>query len=157
LQRLGIYQKNGTPQMKVDHGIENTLKTQYVKEKKLLRFVTSAIKSLKQKFIFKIFAQKNVVRDGQKKIDHLKKKNVSSVNELLRPNVLIKSASVRKLVQRHLIPVYNLAVEGENEYFANGILVHNCDATSGAFGVLTGQITRKRRGVVEQYIETKQV
>jgi hypothetical protein len=25
-------------------------------------------------------------------------------------------------------PVYNLTVEGENEYFANGVLVHNCDA-----------------------------
>ena len=25
-------------------------------------------------------------------------------------------------------PVYNLAVEGENEFFANGVLTHNCDA-----------------------------
>lgn len=25
-------------------------------------------------------------------------------------------------------PVYNLTVEGEHEYFANGILVANCDA-----------------------------
>jgi len=24
--------------------------------------------------------------------------------------------------------VYNLTVEGEHEYFANGILTHNCDA-----------------------------
>lgn len=24
--------------------------------------------------------------------------------------------------------VYNLTVEGESEYFANGFLVHNCDA-----------------------------
>jgi hypothetical protein len=26
-------------------------------------------------------------------------------------------------------PVFNLTVDGEPEYFANGILVHNCDAT----------------------------
>lgn len=26
------------------------------------------------------------------------------------------------------VPVFNLTVEGENEYYANGILVHNCDA-----------------------------
>lgn len=26
------------------------------------------------------------------------------------------------------MPVYNLNVEGEHEYFANGILVSNCDA-----------------------------
>jgi hypothetical protein len=25
--------------------------------------------------------------------------------------------------------VYNLTVDGEPEYFANGVLVHNCDAT----------------------------
>lgn len=25
-------------------------------------------------------------------------------------------------------PVYNLAVEGAHEFFANGVLVHNCDA-----------------------------
>jgi len=25
--------------------------------------------------------------------------------------------------------VYNLSVDGEHEYFANGILVHNCDAS----------------------------
>lgn len=28
----------------------------------------------------------------------------------------------------HPQPVYNLTIEGEPEYFANGILVHNCDA-----------------------------
>lgn len=31
------------------------------------------------------------------------------------------------------LPVYNLSVEGHPEYFANGILVHNC---SGAFNKL---------------------
>jgi phage terminase large subunit-like protein len=33
-------------------------------------------------------------------------------------------------------PVYNLAVVGHNEFLANGILVHNCDASSGAFNQL---------------------
>jgi phage terminase large subunit-like protein len=31
------------------------------------------------------------------------------------------------------VPVFNLTVEGENEYYANGILVHNCDALVWAF------------------------
>lgn len=31
------------------------------------------------------------------------------------------------------VPVYNLSVEGGSEYFANGILVHNCDALASAF------------------------
>lgn len=33
--------------------------------------------------------------------------------------------------------VYNLTVDGPPEYFANGILVHNCDAASGAFNKLS--------------------
>ena len=28
--------------------------------------------------------------------------------------------------------MYNLTVEGEHEYYANGVLVHNCDALSMA-------------------------
>ncbi len=31
------------------------------------------------------------------------------------------------------VPVYNLSVEGAPEYFANGVLVHNCDALASAF------------------------
>jgi hypothetical protein len=34
--------------------------------------------------------------------------------------------------------VYNISVEGAQEYFANGILVHNCDASSGAFNAVAG-------------------
>jgi hypothetical protein len=34
------------------------------------------------------------------------------------------------------VPVYNLTVDGLPEYVAGGILVHNCDATSGAFNYL---------------------
>jgi hypothetical protein len=26
------------------------------------------------------------------------------------------------------VPVYNLTVEGEHEYLAEGVIVHNCDA-----------------------------
>ncbi|MGH9208641.1 MAG: hypothetical protein ACRD1G_19170, partial [Acidimicrobiales bacterium] len=32
-------------------------------------------------------------------------------------------------------PVYNLRVGGTPEYFANGVLVHNCDALNYALGM----------------------
>ena len=35
-------------------------------------------------------------------------------------------------------PVYNLSVDGEGEYFANGILVHNCDTDLYTNTFLTG-------------------
>ena len=34
------------------------------------------------------------------------------------------------------LPVFNLSVDGHPEYFADGVLVHNCDAASGAFNKL---------------------
>lgn len=43
-----------------------------------------------------------------------------------------------KTIQENLTRVYNLSVEGENEYFANGILVHNCDALSALVRNLPG-------------------
>lgn len=37
--------------------------------------------------------------------------------------------SVRRIVKLDITaPVYNLSVEGAHEYYANGVLVHNCDA-----------------------------
>jgi predicted phage terminase large subunit-like protein len=46
----------------------------------------------------------------------------------------------------HREPVYNLTVEGEHEYFANGILVHNCDAVSYA-GILITEMAMHSPGV----------
>lgn len=43
--------------------------------------------------------------------------------------------------------VYNLRVADVNEYTANGLVVHNCDAISGAFEVLTGIKGKQRKRV----------
>jgi intein/homing endonuclease len=45
---------------------------------------------------------------------------------------------VNKLPYRS--PVYNLTVKDASEYFANGILVHNCDAAAYAFAALDKRI-----------------
>ena len=42
-------------------------------------------------------------------------------------------------------PVFNLKVEGAHEFFAEGILVHNCDAASGAFVKVTKNVTSNRK------------
>ncbi len=49
---------------------------------------------------------------------------------------LPKVVSVRKM--RKTVPVYNLTVDECPEYFANNILVHNCDAAAYAFMALPG-------------------
>lgn len=43
------------------------------------------------------------------------------------------------------VPVYNLTVAGTPEYFANGVLVHNCDALRYALHTALGGKTRTRR------------
>ena len=48
-------------------------------------------------------------------------------------------------------PVYNLTVEGEHCYFANGVLTHNCDTVSMALRHLreTGLLVRAPERMAE--------
>jgi hypothetical protein len=43
-------------------------------------------------------------------------------------------------------PVFNLTVEGTPEYYANGILTHNCDAVFWTWNDLRGMPKAKRWG-----------
>lgn len=55
-----------------------------------------------------------------------------------RPNV----ARVHVLgvsVERGRQPVYNLTVDGNPEFYANGVLVHNCDTMRYAVRYVDGQ------------------
>lgn len=59
-------------------------------------------------------------------------------------------------------PVYNLTVEGEPEYFANGILVHNCDAMAMAciladryMGQVEEELTPEQKQAQQVKIATK--
>lgn len=52
------------------------------------------------------------------------------------------------LLQPEVAAVYNLSVEGVPEYFANGILVHNCDSTrmvTAEWGPLETPLTEDER------------
>ena len=55
--------------------------------------------------------------------------NVIGVEQHLNESVPAKSSAPRG-VNSVIMPVYNLSVNGSPCYYANGILVHNCDATS---------------------------
>ena len=46
-------------------------------------------------------------------------------------------------------PVYNLTVEGEHEFYANGVLVHNCDALRYLCGPFTAPEQDLRPSEVE--------
>ncbi len=63
---------------------------------------------------------------------------------VLRNFALTHVACVRAMQQTG--PVYNLTVEGEGEYFANGVLVHNCDVL--AWGVAMQKTSGPKFGPV---------
>lgn len=56
----------------------------------------------------------------------------------LNPTVK-KGNSAQENVRDWRVPVFNLKVEGNPEFFANGILVHNCDCLAYAISTLMGE------------------
>jgi len=67
------------------------------------------------------------------KIVKLIKKLVDFAEEGMSVIFLNAPISVPENVKIKTVPVYNLLVDGENEFFANDILVHNCDALGSAY------------------------
>jgi predicted phage terminase large subunit-like protein len=51
----------------------------------------------------------------------------------------VPTTAVRSVVLAGRAPVFNLQVEDVPEFFANGVLVHNCDAAAWAFTQLVGR------------------
>ena len=52
--------------------------------------------------------------------------------------IQISVISVRRIAIIEAVPVFNLSIDGSHEYFANGILVHNCDCMVDAVQDLLG-------------------
>jgi phage terminase large subunit-like protein len=61
-----------------------------------------------------------------------------------------RSVSVERLPERS--PVYNIEVEGEHEYFANGILTHNCKWSKAQAAVWDNLLLGMRLGVNPQIV-----
>lgn len=106
--------------------------------------VSGVDQSLRQQIHTKSPAQSNVTINGSTK----RKKTISRwfaniaerlswVTSILSPNAVLRNAHIKWLypdeietLEDELCDVYDLEIEGVHEYFANGILVHNCDPTA---------------------------
>ena len=72
--------------------------------------------------------------------------NSSSSTDIQRPKTV--PVHVVKIERSNPAPVFNITVEGCPEYFANGVLVHNCDALRYAIRWIdkyTQKVPRHRR------------
>lgn len=132
--------QNGINQLKDGNGIRNIVSC--LKNKLKSSNVSSAEKGSlwKQLGIMLNIAQFPVKRNVRNTRNF-----VSSVASHLR-TVIVKGSDrpvleyvpvLSALKRVGTVPVYNLSVDEIPEFFANGFLVHNCDAVSGAFTIVT--------------------
>ena len=125
-------QKNGTPQKKESTGTEKTVIIHGALEKKEKKNVSTVKKNIKQNLntVTKNFVQTivNLLQEENLELMTLLE-NVRSVESNLKEiNTCVPSIAVSCVHQNldEIDYVYNLTVDQEHEYFADGYLVHNC-------------------------------
>lgn len=133
-------QKNGTQVRKESHGIRFMGKKHGQKERHSNAIVLFVGKILKLFGRAQVHVQTHVMeRNGEEIIQKKQKKAHEN---------LISS-----------VPVYNLQIEGAHEFFANGILVHNCDAFVYANDMLASssvKLDKIKRSGITTGLRTKQ-
>lgn len=128
-------QLNGIKAMKVENGIENMLKKILQLMKKLMLNVNVVAKNLKVN-ISPNFALENVSQNIEEiPISIMKQGNVNIAEENSLLINTLKQHIAQRVVEENITGkqkgfqlVYNLTIEDEHEYYANGILVSNCDS-----------------------------
>jgi predicted phage terminase large subunit-like protein len=151
LKKLDLYQQNGMVQKKVAHGMLSMLKkyleiqiglnriVKLFQWKKLALFVeqSSYLKTQQDKNIAQTNAQaklymiKNVLKywlQAPQIVSNVVKRYTQSI---VSKDFAMEHVAVLLVEQKeNLKKVYNITVEDSHTYFANGILVHNCDTVS---------------------------
>jgi hypothetical protein len=115
-------------------GIENTEKMRWQNENLLQSFAVSVAQKFRLSSLFSDFALQGVssdfLMDGVTVLSNVIVKNAEKPLALeLNHAVSIAPTCVEVEQMKERAPVYNITVEGEHEYFANGLLVKNCDST----------------------------
>ena len=114
---LGRWQVFGINQMKVEHGTAMFLQKHWIKSE------VDRAKSKGQETVFGVE----------------KSSNIKAREKYFAPNFAVvpnqNTQEVCELVStKTMRPVFNLTVEGVHCYYANGVLVHNCDTVSMYLG-----------------------
>jgi len=136
-QKLETSQKSGTPQKKAMSGIKNTMLNHWLRRvsRILSKYVPSAVKNIWLLIVLAI-EQSFVLINAMLKIEGIRGLTISlklvaiAARNILQINTG-RQSSVTKIAL--IIPekhrkTYNLTVQSEHHYYANGILVSNSDA-----------------------------
>ncbi|HZK60924.1 MAG TPA: hypothetical protein VFC41_02530, partial [Anaerovoracaceae bacterium] len=135
LNLLFLHQKHGTDQKREENGTANISQKLFM-EKNRQVYVLNAIRSLKQTFARSPNTVMSNARTGQLQENSGMTKDISqieSVKDAERYFQLINGERISSVPVNVLKGdksnrfVYDITVDEEHEYFANGILVHNCE------------------------------
>lgn len=132
-------QKNGIIQQKEENGIDyKGLKSLEIEQKKNTLASVVEVNSARKHSVFQNSVQIDAKANGEEIMDLIMKKG--HVSTVVRPSLqtnIAKNDFVVEFVAKSIStlkeyeqPTYDIEVEDMHEFFANGILVHNCiDAT----------------------------
>ena len=127
---------NGINQMKVENGTQNMVRKLWQVEKNEKEYVHIVEEKEKQstgkKGIGSVQIIVNQQTEGNQELtmknEHVSYvgKNIPAINTVNRKHVQENAVRAKDLCPVGTGTVYNISIYGQHEYFANGILVHNC-------------------------------
>lgn len=144
LKKYALLLLSGTGAKKAVHGIESKAGRHTQKESILSMFVSTAARRIKRAIREKTASVHIIVKSNGDITMNTSLPRVCANGAANRSHTRPEPAEKTKYVNSaaslaaqatstpNAVPVYNLTVEGEHLYFANGVLVHNCDATTQA-------------------------
>ena len=139
---------SGTEATRVSSGIKNTGKNVGKVEKNPIHwFVNNVVNNMIHSSPHTgrlIFVQQHVLIDTMTPLNGTQSRETVNI---ATPNFLSSLGISKEPVPLHVVrscdagvsPVYNITVEDNHEYYANGILVHNCDAAVWLWYWLVGK------------------
>jgi len=129
-----IKQKNGMPQKQEINGIENIIPYHLLTQRNIKKYVSNVMKNMKQpEYINQCSVQGNVplniieTQKGIVKIENvlIAKKSTGFLTNMLKVKPVL--LNVLHYLEKK-INVYNITVEDDGVYYADNILVSNCDS-----------------------------
>src|SRR6266852_9760849 len=147
--RSGRYLPHGMVQVKVSNGIEVTLLKAYESQE----LSTTIIRSL---------AGETVLSAVPATTSEISVANFARLFAKVSTPIEKEPSAAERERENGVRPVYNLTVEGAHCYYANGVLVHNCDSVTQAIkhmrdmGLLQYDEDIRAQQVAEARLESQQ-
>lgn len=122
---------------------QNAMQRGWIPQENVLQNVLNVVKQSRQQIPIKnsaaLYAGKGQTRDEAKKNILVRSAGrYSQLQHISQETPVLQNVQVRSQLLKEKCEVFDLTVNGEHEFFANGILVHNCDPSALVANVIIG-------------------